>query len=61
MQGICSLAQDINSCPHYQADTISCATNNTVCGFYRDPGSRKEDKTEYQRKPRWYEQYYYRR
>lgn len=61
MQGICRLAQDINSCPHYQADTIGCAANNTVCCFYSDPGARKEVRTDCVRKPRWYERYYQKR
>jgi hypothetical protein len=52
MVGMCGLAPDINKCPNYNSDTGSCVTNNTVCGFFKVPG----EKTEYKRKPRWYEQ-----
>jgi len=52
------LAPDINQCPNYNADMGSCAINNKVCGFFKDSGEVKEEKTEYTRKTRWYEQYY---
>jgi len=58
MAGMCGLAPDINKCPNYNADTVSCAANNKACGFFRDSGEKKEEKTEYKRKARWYEQYY---
>lgn len=55
---MCGLAPDINKCPNYNADTVSCAANNKACGFFRESGEKKEEKTEYKRKARWYEQYY---
>jgi hypothetical protein len=58
MKGICGLAPDINQCPNYNVDTGSCASNNNVCGFFRELVEKKEEKTEYKRKPRWYERYY---
>lgn len=58
MTGLCMLAPDINQCPNYNADIGSCVTNNKVCGFFMESGDIKEEKTEYKRKPRWYEQYY---
>jgi hypothetical protein len=57
MQGTCCLTPDINKCPNYKADTVSCAINNKVCCFFREAG-KKEEKTEYKRQPRWYEKYY---
>lgn len=57
MSGLCGLAPDINQCPNYNADTGCCATNNKACGFFKTP-EEKIGKTEYTRKPRWYEQYY---
>ncbi len=59
MVGMCSLAPDINQCPNYNADTVSCSANNKACAFFMESGNGKEEKTEYKRKPRWYEQYYY--
>lgn len=58
MSGVCVLAQDINQCPNYNADIGGCATNNKVCGFFRELVEKKDVKAECKRKPRWYEQYY---
>lgn len=57
MNGVCVLAPDINQCPSYNADMGSCVSNNKVCGFFRESDEKKEEKTEYKRKPRWYKQY----
>ena len=57
MKGKCELAPDINTCLHYKAENAFClATNKSCCFFYEDGGTRA--KTEYQRQPRWFEQYY---
>ncbi len=58
MQGRCGLTSDINKCPHYQVVSSGCGIDHTVCCFYIDPGEKKEEKTEYKRKTRWYEPYY---
>ncbi len=57
MVGICGLAPNTNQYPNYNADTRSCAANNHVREFFKEPGENKE-KTEYKRKSRWYEKYY---
>lgn len=58
MAGICGLEPDINKCPNYNADTVSCTTTNKACGFFRALVEKKEEKKVYKRKARWYEQYY---
>jgi hypothetical protein len=58
MIGMCGLAPDINKCPNYNADTESCVVNNDVCGFFREIGEENDEKAEYKREPRWYEQFY---
>lgn len=58
MAGMCGLEPDINKCPNYITDTVSCAATNRACGFFRESVERKEEKTVYTRKTRWYEQYY---
>lgn len=58
MAGMCGLEPDINKCPNYNADTLSCTTMNKACGFFREAAEKKEEKTGYKRKARWYEQYY---
>ncbi|HBC99930.1 MAG TPA: hypothetical protein DC053_12155 [Lachnoclostridium sp.] len=58
MAGTCVLEPDINKCPNYNADAVSCSAANRACGFFRESVERKEEKTIYTRKTRWYEQYY---
>ncbi len=58
MAGMCGLEPDINKCPNYNADAMTCAATNRACGFFRESVERKEEKTVYTRKARWYEQYY---
>jgi len=58
MAGTCVLEPDINKCPNYNADAVSCSAANRACGFFRESVERKEEKIIYTRKTRWYEQYY---
>jgi hypothetical protein len=44
MQGTCCLTPDINKCPNYKADTVSCAINNKVCCFFREAGKKERKK-----------------
>ena len=52
---ICTLPQDVNSCPYYNKG--KCKDNKSSCSFKKDSG---EDKTyrPYERGERWYEKYY---
>jgi hypothetical protein len=58
MVGSCGLAPDINKCPNYNVDTANCTINNNACGFFKESAENNEERNEYKRKPRWYEQYY---
>ncbi len=35
MANICTLAPDINQCPHYDQETQMCKDGPEVCGFYK--------------------------
>ena len=56
MAGICTLALDINTCPHYDWDNGICADGPEACGFFQK-GEEKKAETEYVRQPRWYEEF----
>ena len=55
MTNICTLAPDINNCPHYDAEEGICIDGPKVCGFYQ---KYEEECTEskYIRVPRWYKE-----
>lgn len=50
------MAEDINSCSHFDKQNHRCKDNVEGCGmfnnYYLSPTSK------YVRKPRWYEKYY---
>lgn len=52
----CFLAEDINSCSHYDWDRHECKDRIRECGMYNK--NYMNPKTQYIRKARWYEKYY---
>jgi hypothetical protein len=56
MTGDCSLAPDINQCPHFEPNKGKCSIKNECCGFYDK--SKPQTEPKYIRQPRWYEKYY---
>lgn len=54
---ICTLDKDINRCPHYRSDDLSCA-NEKPCSFGQIGGDETKISGEYVREERWYEKYY---
>lgn len=56
MATICTLAPDINSCPHYDQKKGICRDGPKICGFYTAEVIQ-ETKERYHRQPRWYEKY----
>lgn len=57
MAGICTLAPDINSCPHYNQKEGACVEGPEQCGFYVKEDDKLHTEQEYTRKPRWYEEF----
>lgn len=55
MANICTLAPDINQCPHYDPETQMCKDGPEVCGFYRKLDVEKPP--EAPRRTKWFEQY----
>lgn len=44
MANICTLAPDINQCPHYDQKTQMCKDGPEVCGFYKKQMQRRRRK-----------------
>ena len=52
---ICTLPQDINSCPYYKDG--KCEDKQSKCSFKKG-GSKDKTYQTYERGERWYEKYY---
>lgn len=57
MAGICTLAPDINSCPHYDREEGICGDGPEQCGFFVKEDKELLTERGYTRKPRWYEEF----
>lgn len=57
MAGICTLAPDINSCPHYDREEGICGDGPEMCGFFVKDNKKVPTEQEYIRQPRWYEEF----
>jgi len=55
MANICTLAPDINQCPHYDQETQMCKDGPEVCGFYKKIDAEKAP--EAPKRTKWFEQY----
>jgi len=55
MTNICTLAPDINQCPHYDQQTQTCIDGPEECGFYKKIVTVKQP--EAPRRQKWFEQY----
>lgn len=55
MANICTLAPDINRCPHYSSETQTCIDGPEECGFYKKIEMEKPPKAP--RRQKWFEQY----
>lgn len=57
MERVCALSPDINKCSDYDGNG-HCLSETDGCGMLRLMDKKEEPKSEYVRKPRWFEKYY---
>lgn len=55
MANICTLAEDINQCPHYNRETQTCNSGPEECGFYKKIEVERQPKAP--KRAKWFEQY----